>query len=52
MEKLSVYAVGGLTMTSLLSFVMPNYQYKIQIPENDSRLINESIMILQKVVVL
>jgi len=43
MEKLSVYAVGGLTMTSLLSFVMPNYQDKIQVPENDPRLNTEWI---------
>lgn len=43
MEKLSVYAIGGLTMTSLLSFVMPNYQDKIQVPENDPRLNTEWI---------
>ena len=24
-EKLSLYAVGGLTVTSLLSFISPNY---------------------------
>ncbi len=43
MEKLSVYAVGGLTIASLLSFVMPNYQDKIQVPKNDPRLNTEFI---------
>lgn len=37
-QKLSMYAVGGLTVSSLLSFVMPNYQDKIQIKANDARL--------------
>ena len=34
-DKLSAYAVGGLTVASMMSFIMPNYQDKIQIPEND-----------------
>ena len=38
MDRLSTYAVGGITLPALLSFVMPNYQDKIQVPENDSRL--------------
>lgn len=42
-EKLSLYAVGGLTVPTLLSFVMPNYQDTIQIPENDPRLKTEFI---------
>jgi len=37
-EKLSLYAVGGITVSSLLGFIMPNYQDKIQIKENDPRL--------------
>ena len=37
MEKLSIYAVGGLTMTNLLSCVMPNYD-EIQIQKSDTRL--------------
>lgn len=37
MEKLAIYAVGGLTMTNLLSCVMPNYN-EIQIQKNDTRL--------------
>ncbi|MFY0627600.1 MAG: dienelactone hydrolase family protein [Reichenbachiella sp.] len=43
MEKLSAYAVGGLTLPSLLSFVMPNYQDNIQVPEDDPRLDTETI---------
>ena len=43
MEKLSVYAVGSLTMTSLMSAVMPNYQDNIQVPEDDPRLSTETI---------
>jgi carboxymethylenebutenolidase len=42
-QKLSAYAVGGLTVTSLLSFIMPNYQDKIQIATNDSRLKTSTI---------
>lgn len=42
-EKLSAYAVGGLTVSSLMSFIMPDYQDKIQIQENDARLNTEII---------
>lgn len=42
MEKLSIYAVGGLTMTNLLSCVMPNYD-EIQIKKDDARLATEFI---------
>jgi carboxymethylenebutenolidase len=42
-EKLSVYAVGGLTVSSLLSFIMPNYQDKIQVKADDSRIKTEFI---------
>lgn len=42
MEKLSIYAVGGLTMSNLLSCVMPNYN-EIQIAKDDSRLETEFI---------
>lgn len=38
MEKLSLYAVGGLTISSLMSFIMPNYQDNIQVKANDARL--------------
>ncbi len=43
MEKLSAYAVGGITVASLLSFIMPNYQDKIQVKEDDPRLKTEFI---------
>ena len=38
MQQLSVYAVGGLTLTSLMSFLMPNYQDNIQVKPDDPRL--------------
>lgn len=37
-QKLSLYAVGGLTVTSLMSFLMPDYQASIQIKPDDPRL--------------
>ena len=37
-EKLSIYAVGGITISNLLSCVMPNYIDNIQIPKDDPRL--------------
>lgn len=43
MEKLSVYAVGGLTVGALTSFLMPDYKNKIQIKQNDPRLVTEYI---------
>lgn len=43
MQKLSLYAVGGLTVTSLMSFLMPNYKGNVQIPANDDRLKSEFI---------
>ena len=42
-ERLSAYAVGGLTVSSLMSFIMPNYQDKIQIKADDARLKTETI---------
>jgi carboxymethylenebutenolidase len=43
MQKLSTYAVGGLTLTSLMSFLMPDYQEAIQIKADDPRLKTEYI---------
>ncbi|RIJ50626.1 dienelactone hydrolase family protein [Maribellus luteus] len=43
MERLSAYAVGGLTVSSLMSFIMPDYQEKIQVKADDSRLKTETI---------
>ena len=40
-ERLSAYAVGGLTVSSLLGFIMPNYQDKIQVRADDPRLKSE-----------
>jgi len=42
MDKLSTYAVGGITVASLLSFISPNYQI-IQIQPDDPRLKSEFI---------
>ena len=43
MDKLSTYAVGGLTVASLASFVSPDYVKKIQIKQDDARLKTEYI---------
>lgn len=37
-QKLSVYAVGGLTVPALLSFLSPDYQGTVQIKADDPRL--------------
>lgn len=37
-QKLSMYAVGGLTVTSLMSFLMPDYNGGVQISADDPRL--------------
>jgi carboxymethylenebutenolidase len=42
-EKLSIYAVGGLTVTSLMSFLMPDYQGAIQVKADDPRLNSEYV---------
>ncbi|NHF59592.1 dienelactone hydrolase family protein [Flavobacteriaceae bacterium TP-CH-4] len=43
LDKLSTYAVGGLTVSSLLSFISPDYVKKIQITQDDPRLKSEFI---------
>jgi len=43
MQKLSLYAVGGLTVPSLMSFLMPNYMGNVQIQPDDPRLKSEYI---------
>lgn len=43
MEKLSLYAVGSLTVPALMSFLMPDYKNKIQIQPDDPRLKTEYI---------
>jgi carboxymethylenebutenolidase len=42
MDKLSTYAVGGITVASLLSFISPNYHI-VQIQSNDPRLKSDFI---------
>lgn len=42
LEKLSVYAVGGLTLTSLMSFIMPNYSIQ-QTKQDNPELNTETI---------
>ncbi|RIA10533.1 carboxymethylenebutenolidase [Flavobacteriaceae bacterium MAR_2010_72] len=42
-EKLSLYAVGGITVGSLLSFVSPNYVDSILVQPDDERLVSEYI---------
>jgi len=44
MDKLSLYAVGGITISSLLGFIMPDYESKIQLKQDDPRLKTEYIM--------
>jgi carboxymethylenebutenolidase len=43
LDKLSTYAIGGITVASLLSFIMPNYQDNLQIQPDDARLKTETI---------
>jgi len=43
LERLSVYAVGGLTIPALMSSVMPDYEGTIQVPEDDPRLKVETV---------
>ncbi len=37
-EKLSLYALGGITVASLMSFLMPNYIDSLMVGANDARL--------------
>lgn len=37
-EKLSLYAIGGLTVTSLLSFITPNYLDNVMVKPDDPNL--------------
>lgn len=38
MQRLSLFAVGSLTVPALMSFLMPNYTNNIQVAEGDPRL--------------
>ncbi|MBL7835168.1 MAG: dienelactone hydrolase family protein [Cyclobacteriaceae bacterium] len=43
MQQLSTYAVGGITVAALSSFLMPDYKGQIQIAQDDPRLTSEYI---------
>lgn len=43
LERLSIYAVGGLTVASLLSFIMPDYETTATIGPDDERLSSEYV---------
>lgn len=43
-EKLSVYAIGGLTVSALLGFMLPNYKDTLQVQPNDPRLKSDFIV--------
>ncbi|MDO1450911.1 dienelactone hydrolase family protein [Rhodocytophaga aerolata] len=43
MQKLSTYAVGGITVASLMGFLMPDYKGGIQIKADDPRLKSEYV---------
>lgn len=42
-ERLSTYAVGGVTVAALMSFLMPDYRGGTQIQQNDPRLKTEYV---------
>ncbi|MGK0413332.1 MAG: carboxymethylenebutenolidase [Polaribacter sp.] len=43
LKKLSLYAVGAITLPALLSFISPNYLDSIVVQPNDPRLTSETI---------
>lgn len=43
-ERLSLYAIGGLTVSSLLSFVMPNYIDSAIVKKDDARLKSDYVI--------
>ncbi len=43
LEKISIYAIGGLTVPAILGFMLPKYKEKLQIQPNDPRLKSEFI---------
>jgi carboxymethylenebutenolidase len=43
LDKLSTYAVGGITVAALSSFLMPDYKNKIQVKQDDPRLVSDYI---------
>lgn len=43
MEKLSIYAVGGLTVPALMSYLMPDYKNTLQVKPTDPRITSDYI---------
>jgi carboxymethylenebutenolidase len=43
MEKLSLYAVGGLTVPVLMSYLMPDYKNTLQVKADDPRIVSSYI---------
>ena len=43
MQQLSLYAVGGITVASLVSFLMPDYESRLQVKAGDPGLRSEYI---------
>jgi carboxymethylenebutenolidase len=43
MQRLSAYAVGGMTVASLMGFLMPDYKGAIQVKADDPRLQSEYV---------
>ncbi|WP_323756086.1 dienelactone hydrolase family protein [Roseivirga sp.] len=43
MEKLSIYAIGGITITSLMGFMMPNYKDTMLVAPDDERISSDYI---------
>lgn len=43
MERLSVFAIGGLTVPALLDYLLPKYQERLQVQPGDPRLKSEFI---------
>ncbi|MEL6675752.1 MAG: dienelactone hydrolase family protein [Bacteroidota bacterium] len=43
-EKLSVYAVGGLTIPALLRYIMPDYDSRIQVKADDPRISSDYVL--------
>lgn len=43
MEKLSAYAIGGITVPALMSAMMPDYEHTLQVKPNDPRIKSDYI---------
>ncbi len=43
LERISFFAIGGLTVPAILDYIMPNYKDKLQVQPNDPRLKSEYV---------